>query len=80
MSIGLEVEYPWQSVQFSFFSHTCMCTPQTQDEREKSILDKDKEAQALLEMASKPMHSAGLREPTEESVGEDPRQTGEGQT
>ena len=43
----------------------------TQEGREKSILDKDKEAQALLEMASKPMHSAGLREPTEESEGED---------
>lgn len=43
----------------------------TQEGREKSILDKDKEAQALLEMASKPMHSAGLREPTEGSEGED---------
>ena len=40
----------------------------TQDGKEKSILDKDKEAQALLEMASKPMHSAWLREPSEDNT------------
>ncbi|KAK1785044.1 hypothetical protein P4O66_018471, partial [Electrophorus voltai] len=39
---------------------------QEQDENKKSILDVDPEAQILLEMAGKSMHSQGLREPEDE--------------
>ncbi|XP_026865460.2 MTOR-associated protein MEAK7 [Electrophorus electricus] len=39
---------------------------QEQDENKKSILDVDPEAQILLEMAGKSMHSQGLREPEDQ--------------
>ena len=57
--------------------HSCMHHMHTQDGKEKSILDKDKEAQALLEMASKPMHSAWLREPSEDNTEDNSGLTGE---
>ena len=57
--------------------HTRMHHMHTQDGKEKSILDKDKEAQALLEMASKPMHSAWLREPSEDNTEDNSGLTGE---
>lgn len=37
-----------------------------QDENKKSILDADPEAQAMMEMTGKTLHSQGLREPEED--------------
>lgn len=37
-----------------------------EDEGKKSILDRDPEAQAMMEMTGKTLHSQGLREPEED--------------